>query len=304
MGDLLLGGGAAAAAVHLGQRRHRARRPAQRPHRPRQAGRHRHDRATAQSARSANRPGKRRSRRASRGRSRSTTRRPPKSPQIVQQVYQDRMAGGGGVMSPQEMMKMIRGGPNTDQQIQKMSIAVDTRNNMLDRARARSAVRGSEGAGRRAGSGRLRFAGNDARRLAASTRIRPPCRRRSRRSWTTCRPTRQPRQPTADRSRDAATTTTTIRRKSGSPGHAAQLGNDAGNAPHAGAHGRRSRDGGGGFDRCRFFRPRRSGRGGDDGDRGDAAAVAAAIVVGHGAVHCDATWRAIHSGCHAARGDT
>jgi hypothetical protein len=34
-------------------------------------------------------------------------------------------------MSPQEMMKMIRGGNNIDQQIQKMSIAIDTRNNML-----------------------------------------------------------------------------------------------------------------------------------------------------------------------------
>jgi type II secretory pathway component GspD/PulD (secretin) len=51
--------------------------------------------------------------------------------QIVQQVYQDRMAGAGGVMSPQDMMKMIRGGNNSDQQVQKMSIAVDTRNNVL-----------------------------------------------------------------------------------------------------------------------------------------------------------------------------
>jgi type II secretory pathway component GspD/PulD (secretin) len=51
--------------------------------------------------------------------------------QIVQQVYQDRMSGAGGVMSPQDMMKMIRGGNNTDQQVQKMSIAVDTRNNVL-----------------------------------------------------------------------------------------------------------------------------------------------------------------------------
>jgi type II secretory pathway component GspD/PulD (secretin) len=53
--------------------------------------------------------------------------------QIVQQVYQDRMAGGtGGVMSPQDMMKMIRGGGNnSEQQIQKMSIAVDARNNIL-----------------------------------------------------------------------------------------------------------------------------------------------------------------------------
>ena len=52
--------------------------------------------------------------------------------QIVQQVYQDRMAGGSGVMSPQDMMKMIRGGGNNaDQQIQKMSLAVDARNNIL-----------------------------------------------------------------------------------------------------------------------------------------------------------------------------
>ncbi len=53
--------------------------------------------------------------------------------QIVQQVYQDRMAGGGGgVMSPADMMKMIRGGGNnSDQQVQKMSLAVDSRNNIL-----------------------------------------------------------------------------------------------------------------------------------------------------------------------------
>jgi type II secretory pathway component GspD/PulD (secretin) len=51
--------------------------------------------------------------------------------QTIQQLYQDRIAGGTGAMSPQEMMKMLRGGPNTEQQIQKMSIAVDTRNNML-----------------------------------------------------------------------------------------------------------------------------------------------------------------------------
>ncbi len=51
--------------------------------------------------------------------------------QIVQQVYQDRMAGAAGVMSPQDMMKMIRGGNNPEQQIQKMSIAIDSRNNML-----------------------------------------------------------------------------------------------------------------------------------------------------------------------------
>jgi type II secretory pathway component GspD/PulD (secretin) len=52
--------------------------------------------------------------------------------QIVQQLYQDRMAGPGTVMSPQEMMKMIRGGgSNVDQQIQKMTIAIDSRNNIL-----------------------------------------------------------------------------------------------------------------------------------------------------------------------------
>ncbi len=51
--------------------------------------------------------------------------------QTVQQLYQDRMAGPGAVVSPQEMMKMIRGGNNVDQQVQKMSIAVDSRNNML-----------------------------------------------------------------------------------------------------------------------------------------------------------------------------
>jgi type II secretory pathway component GspD/PulD (secretin) len=50
--------------------------------------------------------------------------------EVVQQLYQDRMASGGA-MSPQEMMRMIRGGPNTDQQIQKMAIAVDADNNML-----------------------------------------------------------------------------------------------------------------------------------------------------------------------------
>jgi type II secretory pathway component GspD/PulD (secretin) len=51
--------------------------------------------------------------------------------QIVQQVYQDRMSGPGAAMSPQDMMKMIRGGNSPDQQVQKMSVAVDTRNNML-----------------------------------------------------------------------------------------------------------------------------------------------------------------------------
>lgn len=50
---------------------------------------------------------------------------------IIQQVYQDRVAGGGGQMSPQDMMRMIRGGNNPEQQIQKMSIGVDERNNLL-----------------------------------------------------------------------------------------------------------------------------------------------------------------------------
>jgi type II secretory pathway component GspD/PulD (secretin) len=50
---------------------------------------------------------------------------------IVQQLYQDRMTGPGAVMSPQDMMKMLRGGPNTEQSVQKMSIAVDSDNNML-----------------------------------------------------------------------------------------------------------------------------------------------------------------------------
>jgi type II secretory pathway component GspD/PulD (secretin) len=50
---------------------------------------------------------------------------------IVQQVYQDRMAGGAGVMSPQDMMKMLKGGNNPEQQVQKMSIAVDSSNNAL-----------------------------------------------------------------------------------------------------------------------------------------------------------------------------
>lgn len=52
--------------------------------------------------------------------------------QIVQQVYGDRMAGGaGGAMSPADMMKMLKGGNNPEQQVQKMSVAVDTRNNLL-----------------------------------------------------------------------------------------------------------------------------------------------------------------------------
>lgn len=52
---------------------------------------------------------------------------------VVQQIYSDRMATGGpAVMSPQDMLKMIRGnGPNLDQQAQKMSIGVDERSNSL-----------------------------------------------------------------------------------------------------------------------------------------------------------------------------
>lgn len=51
--------------------------------------------------------------------------------QVVQTVYQDRMSGPGAMLSPQDMMRMIRGGPNTEQSVQKMSIAVDVPNNML-----------------------------------------------------------------------------------------------------------------------------------------------------------------------------
>jgi type II secretory pathway component GspD/PulD (secretin) len=52
---------------------------------------------------------------------------------VVQQIYSDRMDGGGpAVMSPQEMMRMIRGnGQNLDQQLQKMSIGIDQRSNSL-----------------------------------------------------------------------------------------------------------------------------------------------------------------------------
>jgi type II secretory pathway component GspD/PulD (secretin) len=52
---------------------------------------------------------------------------------VVQQIYQDRMASGGpAVMSPQDMLKMIRGnGPNIDQQTQKMTIGIDERSNSL-----------------------------------------------------------------------------------------------------------------------------------------------------------------------------
>lgn len=51
--------------------------------------------------------------------------------QVVQTVYQDRMSGPGAMLSPQDMMRMLRGGPNTEQAVQKMSIAVDVPNNML-----------------------------------------------------------------------------------------------------------------------------------------------------------------------------
>jgi type II secretory pathway component GspD/PulD (secretin) len=50
---------------------------------------------------------------------------------VVQQIYQDRMAGGATVMSPQEMMQMLRGGQNVNQQVQKMSIGIDERSNSL-----------------------------------------------------------------------------------------------------------------------------------------------------------------------------
>ncbi len=52
---------------------------------------------------------------------------------VVQQIYQDRMATGGpAAMSPQDMLKMIRGnGPNLDQQSQKMTIGIDERSNSL-----------------------------------------------------------------------------------------------------------------------------------------------------------------------------
>ena len=52
---------------------------------------------------------------------------------VVQQIYSDRMATGGpAVMSPQDMLKMIRGnGANLDQQSQKMSIGIDERSNSL-----------------------------------------------------------------------------------------------------------------------------------------------------------------------------
>lgn len=52
---------------------------------------------------------------------------------VVQQVYQDRLAGPGpAVLSPQEMIRMIRGnGNDIDQQVQKMSLGIDERSNSL-----------------------------------------------------------------------------------------------------------------------------------------------------------------------------
>lgn len=51
---------------------------------------------------------------------------------VVQQIYSDRMASGGPqVMSPQDMLKMIRGGSGPDQQSQRMSIGIDERSNSL-----------------------------------------------------------------------------------------------------------------------------------------------------------------------------
>jgi type II secretory pathway component GspD/PulD (secretin) len=55
--------------------------------------------------------------------------------QVVQQIYQDRMSGGSsGPASPQDMLKLLRGGrggQDLDQQIQKMSIGIDARSNSL-----------------------------------------------------------------------------------------------------------------------------------------------------------------------------
>jgi type II secretory pathway component GspD/PulD (secretin) len=55
--------------------------------------------------------------------------------QVVQQIYQDRMSGGtSGPTSPQDMLKLLRGsrgGQDLDQQVQKMSIGIDTRSNSL-----------------------------------------------------------------------------------------------------------------------------------------------------------------------------
>lgn len=51
---------------------------------------------------------------------------------VVQQVYSDRMSGSAAPLSPQDMLKMIRGnGPNVDQHVQQMSIGIDERSNSL-----------------------------------------------------------------------------------------------------------------------------------------------------------------------------
>jgi len=52
---------------------------------------------------------------------------------VVQQIYSDRLSGSGPTaMSPQEMIRMIRGGgQDIDQQVQKMSIGIDERSNSL-----------------------------------------------------------------------------------------------------------------------------------------------------------------------------
>jgi type II secretory pathway component GspD/PulD (secretin) len=52
---------------------------------------------------------------------------------VVQQIYADRMATGGpAMMSPQDMIKMIKGnGASLDQQVPKMSIGIDERSNSL-----------------------------------------------------------------------------------------------------------------------------------------------------------------------------
>jgi type II secretory pathway component GspD/PulD (secretin) len=49
----------------------------------------------------------------------------------ISNLYADRMSGPGAVMTPQDLMKMMRGGPNTEQSLQKMSISVDADNNSL-----------------------------------------------------------------------------------------------------------------------------------------------------------------------------
>ena len=95
------------------------------------ANRPRYDRAVASSSRPAERAREVSKPKPSRGRSPSTTPRPAKSHKSCSRCTRIGWSGGGGAMSPQDMMKMIRGGNNPDQQVQKMSIAIDTRNNML-----------------------------------------------------------------------------------------------------------------------------------------------------------------------------